>query len=252
MPLHDWDRVEPTYFHDLHVGWLGALRSALNNGVLPPDFYAMAEQTTAAIVPDVLALGRRGRGGQPPRPTGRTVLAVADRPPRVLFADNGLKAKSSKPAQRRVAIHHASRDQLVAVIEIVSHGNKSSGREFRQFVNKATDLLDQGIHLLVVDVHPPTPRDPDGLHAAIWKSLVKRTFSPPAGKPLTLASYAALGAGEFTAYVQPVAVGDKLPEMPLFLTPDVYVNVPLEGTYQEAWRGFGKPIRGLIEGTSNR
>ena len=64
----------------------------------------------------------------------------------------------------------------------------------------------------------------------------------------TLASYAAMGKGEFRAYVQPVAVGDALPAMPLFLTPDWYVNVPLEPTYQEAWHRFPKQLRGLLEG----
>ncbi len=32
-----------------------------------------------------------------------------------------------------------------------------------------------------------------------------------------------------------MAVGDALPDMPLFLTPEVYVPLPLEATYQSAW-----------------
>jgi len=36
-------------------------------------------------------------------------------------------------------------------------------------------------------------------------------------------------------FVQPVAVGQALPDMPLFLTPDVYIYVPLESTYRAAW-----------------
>jgi hypothetical protein len=39
-------------------------------------------------------------------------------------------------------------------------------------------------------------------------------------------------------FVEPVAVGDALPEMPLFLTPEVYVSVPLEATYQAALDGM--------------
>jgi hypothetical protein len=34
-----------------------------------------------------------------------------------------------------------------------------------------------------------------------------------------------------------VAVGDVLPEMQLYLTPDLYVNVPLEQNYLETYRG---------------
>jgi hypothetical protein len=34
-----------------------------------------------------------------------------------------------------------------------------------------------------------------------------------------------------------VAVGDELPDMPLFLEPESYVQVPLASTYQAAWAG---------------
>jgi len=37
-----------------------------------------------------------------------------------------------------------------------------------------------------------------------------------------------------TAYIEPIAVGDPLLEMPLFLDPWSYVNVPLEPTYRAA------------------
>jgi hypothetical protein len=36
-------------------------------------------------------------------------------------------------------------------------------------------------------------------------------------------------------FLEPVAVGDKLPKMPLFLSPESYVRVPLEETYRAAW-----------------
>jgi hypothetical protein len=37
------------------------------------------------------------------------------------------------------------------------------------------------------------------------------------------------------AYIEPVAVGDVRPEMPLFLEPNGCVKVPLEATYQTAF-----------------
>ena len=52
-------------------------------------------------------------------------------------------------------------------------------------------------------------------------------------RPLTLAAYS---AGQWPeAFVEPTAVGLRLRDMPLFLTPDVYIRVPLEATYQSAW-----------------
>jgi hypothetical protein len=43
-----------------------------------------------------------------------------------------------------------------------------------------------------------------------------------------------------------------LPEMPLFLRPDWYVNVPLESTYQEAYQGMRSFWRNVLEGWEPR
>jgi len=45
-----------------------------------------------------------------------------------------------------------------------------------------------------------------------------------------------------------VTVGAVLPEMPLFLRHDRYINVPLEATYQEAYRGMPAFWRNVLEG----
>src|SRR5262249_50628681 len=52
-------------------------------------------------------------------------------------------------------------------------------------------------------------------------------------KPLTCASYRAGPLAE--AFVEPVSVGDRLPDLPVFLVADEYVPVPLETTYQAAF-----------------
>jgi hypothetical protein len=44
MPIHEWSRVFDGAFHDFHHVWIGELRNALNGGIVPPDYYAMAEQ----------------------------------------------------------------------------------------------------------------------------------------------------------------------------------------------------------------
>jgi hypothetical protein len=41
-----------------------------------------------------------------------------------------------------------------------------------------------------------------------------------------------------------------MPEMPLFLTPDLHVNVPLEATYQLAYQGMPAFWRAVLEGRS--
>jgi hypothetical protein len=48
-------------------------------------------------------------------------------------------------------------------------------------------------------------------------------------------------------FVEPVAVGDVLPDMPLFLEPEFYVPVPLEATYQSTWEGVPQFWRDQLE-----
>jgi len=111
-------------------------------------------------------------------------------------------------------------------------------------------FLRHGIHLLVIELFPPTPRDPYGIHKAIWDEFEEEPFELLKGKPLVLAAYVAgdLNAGiETTAYVEPVGVGDRLPDMPAYLERDGHVPVPLENTYQSAWASCPPDMRELVE-----
>ena len=117
------------------------------------------------------------------------------------------------------------------------------------FVDEAVAALDRGCHLLVVDLLPPGPFDPRGVHGAIWGRL-GGTYDPPPEKPLTLAAYAAGESGDapVTCYIEPTAVGAELIDMPLFLDPGHYVNTPLESTYRAAYAGVPNRWRRVIEG----
>ncbi len=116
----------------------------------------------------------------------------------------------------------------------------------RRLLRHPGGALARGIHLLLIDLHPPTPRDSQGIHGALWEQFAGDPYEPPADKPLTLAAY---DAGPVkTAYVDPVAVGDVLPEMPLFLAPEQYVNVPLEATYRAAYERVPRFYSNLLEG----
>jgi hypothetical protein len=48
------------------------------------------------------------------------------------------------------------------------------------------------------------------------------------------------------AYVEPVAVGDVLPDEPLFLEPGLHVPVGPEATYQATWNVFPEELRELL------
>jgi hypothetical protein len=242
MPVHDWTRVDAGLFHDFHQSWTVALRNALNAGVLPSDYFALVEQNVRGPIADVLTL-KLTPGPEAPS-NGISGLAVATRPPPARLVRRNEADKYAARANR-ITVRHRHGD-VVAVIEIISPGNKGSRSEFRAFVDKSVALIRQGVHLLLVDLFPPGRRDPQGLHKAIWDEFQEEEFDLPPNKPLTLIAYDAGPA--CVAYAEFIDVGDALPDMPLFLKPEVYVPAPLEKTYQESWELFPGALKNLLTG----
>jgi hypothetical protein len=179
-----------------------------------------------------------------PEPTGG--LAVAEVPPRLkTTAQAGLDATRYAMKANRIAIHQGL-GRVVAMIEVVSPGNKDGRHAVASIVAKAVDFLRNGIHLLMIDPFSTGPRDPNGLDRLIRDELADHPPDPrPAQKPLTVAAFDA--GPPFTAYLEPLAVGDPWPEAPLFLAPGWSVNVPLEATYRASWDVTPQPIRDLVE-----
>ncbi len=241
MPIHDWSRVDANLFHDFHQTWTISVRNALNGGLLPRGYSALVEQHAAGVVPDVIALQNRPRPTKPVGPIGGTVITAT--PPK---SRHVVRAQQEIFAARanRVTIRHPL-GRVVCVIEIVSPGNKSARSALRAFVEKTVDLLRHGIHLLVIDLFPPSARDPQGIHKAIWDEIEDQPFELPPDKPLTLAAYVA--DVPKVGYIEPVAVGDVLPDMPAYLDPDSFVPVPLEATYQATWDSCPEAMREAVE-----
>ena len=243
MPIHDWTRVDAGIFHAFHHRWISAISDVLNAGLLPPDHYALPEQIAGGLGPDVLTLQRPTNGAVLAKevPAG---VAVAVAPPKVQYH---LRAEADQYAAKAkaVAIRHSSNHRVVAIIEIVSPGNKNSRHGIRSFVSKAVELLRAGIHLLLIDLFAPGPRDPQGLHRLIWDEFIDNDFSLPADKPLSVMAY--IGGVCPEVYLEPLAVGLPLPEMPVFLEPDMYVPLPLENTYASAWQAQPSFWRDVVQ-----
>ena len=170
MPIHDWTRVDAGIFHDFHAAWIIEIRNVLNGGLLPEGYYALAEQVTGPFGPDVLTLQANGTDDTPNfNGATRTPGAVAllERPPKVHVVQEGDAEQYVKKANH-VAIRHVSDDRIVAITEILSPGNKSGQHTIDAFLDKVWSAIDQGIHLLLIDLFPPTSRDPHGIHGLIW------------------------------------------------------------------------------------
>lgn len=240
MPVHDWSRVDANSIHHFHQIWTVSICT----GLLPPGFSALVEQHAGGIVPVVPALERRSRPRVQDQADGGVVTATPPRTSLVLHAQSVLAARAN-----RIVVKHRL-GEIVCVIEIVSPGNKSGRTALRQFVEKLIDCLRQGIHLLVIDILKLTPRDPQGIHKAISDEIDEEPFELPDEKPLTLAAYVAgdlLSDREITAYVEPLDVGEILPDIPAWLDFSGYVPVPLEATYQAAWKTCPADFRELVE-----
>jgi Protein of unknown function (DUF4058) len=240
MPIHDWTRVRANRFHHFHQTCTPLIAAALNRGMLPDGYLAMTEQITGGPEPDVVTLSL------PVRPGGRAGagMTVAENPPNVrvrMQSDAAIYARKAN----RVTVRHPD-GEVVAIIEIVSPGNKDSKHAIRSFARKAVEFLHAGIHLLIVDLFPPSKRDPQGIHKLIWDRIRDEPFELPPDKQLTLAAYSAGNILE--GYIEPVAVGDVLPDMPIFLTADQYVPCPLEATYRASWDVFPKALKEPLEG----
>lgn len=252
MPVHDWTRVGAGIFHAFHHGWIEEIARAFNRSLLPVDYYALREQLAASFGTDVPTLQRvgddDGTGSREPRDipsTGDKSVLLA--PPKLQpTAETDMEFYRRK--QKAVVVRHASGDRIVAVVEIVSPGNKAARNPLRAFVQKAAELLENGIHLLILDLHPPGRRDPDGIHGEIWQEIAGQEYSLPSERPLTLAAYETGNA--LRAYVVHVAVGDVLSDMPLFLELGKAVPVPLEATYNAAFAEVPRRWRQVLEAAS--
>jgi hypothetical protein len=245
MPVHDWTRVEAGLFHDFHNAWITELRNALNGGLLPPNYYALGEQHAGRFVTDLLTLhASRPNGEPPPPPPSDGGIALAEAPPKVRRQLTGIETYRQR--RRTLAIRHVSGHRLIAMVEIVSPANKDRLESVEDFAAKTVEALDLGVHVLLLDLLPPGRHDPRGLHGAVWNQFDEAPYDLPVAELLTAASYAA--GPPVKAYLEHFAVGGGLPDMPLFLHSDRYIPVPLEATYQAAYRGVPAFWRDVLEG----
>ncbi len=232
MPMHDWTRVEARIYHDFHSRWLITISNALNSGVLPSDHYALVEQVAATAVTDVLTLQRTQPRALPPVPAG-VVTAL----PRAAFVERA-RRRVIRRSGRRLAIRHVTGHRVVAVAELVSPGNKSARRDLQTFFYKYACLLDDGVHVLIIDPLPPVALAPNGLHPLIWSQIARRRrgsprYALPPDRPLSVLSYAA--GPDALASADTFAVGQSVPDGPPYLNSDDHVTIPLEAAYQAAF-----------------
>ncbi len=233
MPIHDWSRVEDASFHDFHQAWLAQLRLRLNTGLLPEGYFAHFERHFGRFESDLLTLTL------PPTPTNPTNghpsghrpsggVAVATLPPVA-----GAKLRAIPARRSNVVVRQVGNKRIVALIELASAANKDRPENVAAYVGKAKAALDAGIHVVHLDILPPNKFTPVGLGGAIWSAVNGNDYPFSPDKPLAADSFHA--GAVIDLYANALAVGDEFPPVPLFLSEEVYVPLPLADTYAEVF-----------------
>ena len=237
MPLHDHFRPPVSnkrHWSELHGQWPGEIVRTLFDR-LPPGFYAgprlflgssFEVDVSVAKDDDHLTYSPDSAAG------GTATLAALDTP--FTAVADGLRYD-----EYEVRIYDDQLQRtLVAAIELVGPSNKVRPETRMQFVSKCVALLYEGVCVSIVDIvserranlyvellsriGQPDPRvgaEPPTMYAVALR-LRRRTNQPPL----------------IDAWYFPLALGQPLPTITLWLSPTLRIALPLEPSYGEVCR----------------
>jgi len=137
------------------------------------------------------------------------------------------------PEQFQVNIYHDTvqgRPQLAGAVELVSPANKDRPETRQALINKCATYIQAGVGVVLVDV--VTERSADFHHELLVRLGV--TIAD-AGPPLFASAYRPVerdGASALDVWLEPVALGQPLPTLPLWLRGGLCLPVELEATYE--------------------
>lgn len=246
MPLHNWSGLRAGLFHHFHNAWIYRLADRLNQGLLPEGYFAAGEQISGSIEPDVVTLAEQPEFNSPGF-SGGQVLAVKSTPPSTSLQQES-EALTFLKRMDHLVVRRVGDERLIAVIEILSLGDRTSRTRLRQFVDKATQLLEEGVHLVVIDLFPTGSLCADGLHALLWEQWTGE--QAPAAGPGDRLCVGYQSGTSVRAFAEYVRVAEPLPSVPLFLNEDWYVPLPLEETYASVWSTYPAPWQAVVIGNT--
>ncbi len=243
MPIHDWTRVDAGIFHGFHQRWMSRLAETLT-ATLPPDYYAETEQHADERIADVLTLHASPTRGPRPIPLSGPGTAVLDTPPKLAGHRSAKRIPKERQKPKHVAIRHTSGHRIVALLELVSPANKDRRLSVVRFAEKVQAAVLGGVHVVVIDLFPPTRSAPHGLPSRAWQRFDRSPVVPPPGRLLSLGSFVAKPKPE--GFFEVAAVGDELPPFPLYLTDTHYIHLPLADTYAATFAASAPYLRDLL------
>jgi hypothetical protein len=224
------------HWHAFHNAWATFIASSLN-ALLPEGYFAEPnvqfgieidvatfEEPSQEIGdrPSILSFPQGEAPWQPPSPDFTLPFSTLDE-------------------QVEISIFNAEAGPvLLAAIELISPANKDRPTQRDAFVHKCMAYLQQGIGLVIVDV--VTMRSAN-LHRELLSRLANRNGTPEAEvaglAPLYAAAYRPVLQADrpnLAVWHEPLAVGDGLPQMPLWLPGELCLPLDLAATYDRTCR----------------
>lgn len=241
MPLLDHFHPplsERRHWEGFHSRWAGALADALNRGELPENLFAEPAvhiggqaQVDAATLEEDSASAANGRGAT------RTITRPAKTAPAPTWV---LPAVFPDSFEVKVFSTEAG-PTLVAAIELVSPSNKDRPQTRSAFAVKCASYLAQGVHLIIVDV--VTSRNAN-LHNEIMALMESAKYDLPSEAKLYSVAYRPVlreSREEIDVWPATFQIGDRLPDLPLYVAADLLIMVDFEAAYQETCRNLRLP-----------
>jgi hypothetical protein len=218
MPLLDHFHPplsERRHWHSFHNSWATYLSSQLN-ALLPEGYFAEANVQFGVEI-DVATFQEPGAnpppaGWQVPPPHASLPLELPE-----AVVEVGIFSRSGGPL-------------LAGAIELVSPANKDRQTHRDALVSKCAAYLQAGVGLVLVDV--VTERSTD-FHRELLARL--GVGDPGPGPALSGSAYRPVerdGVTTLDVWREPVAVGQPLPTLPLWLRGGLCLPVELEATYE--------------------
>jgi len=229
MPLLDHFRPplsRERHWESFHASWAGSIADALNRAM--PEGYFAEELTHAGAgteidVASFESSSKGSAGGVATATQAWAPPAPAAIVPAVFADDFEVRVFSARGGP-----------VLVAAVELISPANKDRPESRRAFATKCAGYLHQGIAVVLVDV--VTDR-----RACLQNDVIDLLGGAEGrigdGVSLYSGAFRPLRRDdreEIEVWAEPLAVGDALPTLPLWLNAELVLPLKLESTYRDA------------------
>jgi hypothetical protein len=228
-PLHG-----PRRWEGFHHAWATVIAQQLNQEILPPEYFAEPEISLGPELEIDVATLESTRADH----AGTASATMVWSPPRPRIA---VKVDFARLDSYEIRVYQdLGGAELRAAIELVSPANKDRAGSRRTFAAKCAGYLKHGIAVVVVDI--VTSRAAN-LHEELFDTLgVKsRRAAWRSSTGFYAVAYRAVTtrkAPRVEAWPEPLALGEALPVMPLWLSLDLCVPVRLEESYLATCRSL--------------